>query len=165
MVTEDGTDATLERELARSTAIPPAGATAVRFTVNWPDMPPTIEDGDMVTFESEAVGFTVSVAVIEMPLELAVMLTAVEAVTAVVVTVTLALVAPAGTVTEDGTGATAVLELVKRTTRPPVGAALESVTVNLEALPPPTVPGERLSLVRVTAGGFTVTLVDVLVPA
>jgi len=161
-VTEDGTDATLDAELARLTTIPPAGAAAVRFTVSWLDFPPTIADGDTVTFESEA-GFTVTVAVFVTPFVLAVKVTVVETITAFVVTVTVVLVAPAGTVTEDGTGATVVFELAKRTTMPPDGAALVSVTVNLEVLPPPTVAGERLSAVRVAAG-FTVTRVDLLTP-
>jgi hypothetical protein len=65
-------------------------------------------------------------------------------VTVLLVTVTLALVAPAGTVTLAGTVATDVLLLDRLTTAPPEGAAAVRVTVACEVPPPTTVVGLRL---------------------
>ena len=70
--------------------------------------------------------------------------------TAVVVTVKLALVAPAGTVTLDGTLATPALLLDRLTTAPPLGAGALSVTVPIEELPPVTVVGFKMREERVT---------------
>ena len=61
--------------------------------------------------------------------------------TAVVLTVKLALVAPAATVTLAGTPAAAVLLLESVTSAPPGGAAAVKVAVPVEALPPTTVVG------------------------
>src|SRR5258706_457195 len=69
------------------------------------------------------------------------MLTEVEAVTARVVTVKVAPVAPAGTVTLAGTVATAVLLLERRTMAPPVRAGPLSVTLPVERDPPLTLLG------------------------
>jgi hypothetical protein len=69
------------------------------------------------------------------------MATVVEAATALVLTVNDALVAPAGTVTLEGTAATAVLLLESATCAPPVGAGPLSVTVPVEGFPPVTVVG------------------------
>lgn len=67
-------------------------------------------------------------------------MTGVEAVTALVFTGKVALVAPAATVTLDGTVAEGLL-LVRFTMAPPVGAAPLRVTVPVEGDPPVTVPG------------------------
>ena len=56
-----------------------------------------------------------------------------------------ALVAPEGTVTLEGTVATAVLPLVNETTVPPDGAPLLRVTVPSEVFPPTTLAGLRLT--------------------
>ena len=56
-------------------------------------------------------------------------MTEVEEETAAVVTVNEAVVLPAGTVTEAGTVAAAVLLLDNRTVMPPVGAEVANVTV------------------------------------
>lgn len=61
------------------------------------------------------------------------------------VTVNVPCVAPAATVTEDGTVATLVLLLLKLTAVPPVGAATVSVTVPVEFVPRRTVVGFRVS--------------------
>ncbi len=66
------------------------------------------------------------------------MLTVVDAATALVLTVNAALVAPAATVTLDGTLAAVVLLLESVTTAPPEGAAPLRVTVPVEDCPPPT---------------------------
>jgi hypothetical protein len=75
--------------------------------------------------------------------------TAVEAVTALVVTVNVALVAPAATVTLAGVLATLVLLLESATVAPPAGAAALNVTVPVEELPPVTVVGFNESDERV----------------
>jgi hypothetical protein len=83
-----------------------------------------------------AAGFTVKTAD-AVPLLEAEMVTRFVAVTAEVLTVKLALVWPAGTRTLPGTVATAEL-LERNTPTPPGGAAMLSVTVPVEALPPVT---------------------------
>lgn len=67
---------------------------------------------------------------------------------AVVVTVKVAVVAPGATVTVLGTWATAILDEVRLTTIPPVGAAADSVTVPVELDPEATVEGERVNPVK-----------------
>src|SRR6266403_996517 len=68
------------------------------------------------------------------------MVTGVEVVTALVLTVNVVLLAPAGTVTLEGTVATPLL-LESSTCAPPVGAAPLSVTVPVEGEPPVTLVG------------------------
>jgi hypothetical protein len=67
-------------------------------------------------------------------------------------------VPPAGTVTEAGTVAAAVLLLLSDTTAPPVGAAALSVTVAEPVAPPCRVAGLRLTELRAAAGGGAVTV-------
>jgi len=69
------------------------------------------------------------------------MVTGVDAVTALVLTVNVALLAPAATVTLAGTVAVDVLLLVSVTAAPPVGAGPLSVTVPVEGDPPVTLAG------------------------
>src|SRR5436305_12745843 len=83
------------------------------------------------------------------------MVTAVAAVTALVVTAKLALVAPAATVTEAGTVAALRLLLASVTIAPPTGAALPSVTVPVLGTPPGTAVGLTL---RPTSAGFSVSV-------
>ena len=81
----------------------------------------------------------------------------VEAVTGVVVTVKLALLAPAGTVTLAGTAVAPELS-DSDTTAPPLGAAALKLTLPVEALPPVTLVGLRLkaeSVGPVGGGGDT----------
>jgi hypothetical protein len=82
--------------------------------------------------------------------------------TGVVVTVNVALVAPAATVTLAGTLAETLLSC-NVTTTPPVGAAPVSLTVAVELVPPTTEVGLRLK--DVTVGGFTVSVAERLTPA
>ncbi len=96
------------------------------------------------------------------------MLTVVDASTALVFTVNVALVAPATTVTLDGVLATFVLLLESVTTAPPEGAAPVSVTVPVEdCVPPTTLVGFSVSEESVGAGGgagVTVSEADLVTP-
>src|SRR5258708_8375013 len=64
-----------------------------------------------------------------------------------------ALVAPAATVTLEGTRAAVVLLLDNATAAPPVGAAPLSVTVPVDEFPPVTLVGFNARELSVTAGG------------
>src|SRR5437660_8691876 len=82
------------------------------------------------------------------------MVTAVDAVTTLVLTVKVALAAPAGTVTLEGTVAAAVLLLESATVAPPAGAAPLNVTVPVEdCVPPITLVGLSVSDESVAGGG------------
>ena len=83
------------------------------------------------------------------------MVTGVEAVTAFVVTLKVALVAPAATVTPGGSVA-AVLLLVSDTAAPPLGAAAFSATVPWAVLPPVTDVGLRVTALIVAPAGYCV---------
>jgi hypothetical protein len=74
------------------------------------------------------------------------------AVTALVATLKLALLAPAGTVTLAGTLAAPELS-ESETAAPPLGAALLNVTLPVEAVPPVTLVGLRLNPESVGPGG------------
>src|SRR5258706_5777677 len=78
------------------------------------------------------------------------MVTALDAVTTLVLTVKVALVAPAGTVTLEGTVAAAVLLLESATCAPPAGAGPLNVTVPVEEFPPATLVGFSASEERET---------------
>jgi hypothetical protein len=86
-------------------------------------------------------------------------------VTALVLAVKAALVAPAGTVTLPGTLAAAEL-LDNATSDPPTGAALVNVTVACEAAPPVTLVGFSTNALRLAGGGtgVTVSVLVLLVP-
>jgi hypothetical protein len=95
------------------------------------------------------------------------MVTVVDAATALVLTVKVALVAPAATVTLEGTPATVVLLLERVTVAPPDGAAPLSVTVPVEEFPPVTLVGFSVSDERVGGGGdagVTVSEADRVAP-
>src|SRR5881296_3285788 len=84
------------------------------------------------------------------------MATEVDDDTGLVLTVKVPLVAPAGTVTLEGTVAAPVLLLESRTCAPPAGAGPFSVTVPVEdCTPPTTLVG--LSVSEETIGGVTVS--------
>ena len=84
----------------------------------------------------------------------------VDAATALVLTVNVAVVAPAATITLEGTLTTVVLLLESPTCAPPAGAGPLSVTVPVEDCTPPTaLVGLRLSDESVgDAGGAGVTV-------
>ena len=77
----------------------------------------------------------------------------VDAATALVLTVNVALVAPAATVTLDGTLAAVVLLLESPTVAPPAGAGPLSVTVPVEEFPPVTLVGLTVNEEGVGGGG------------
>ena len=77
----------------------------------------------------------------------------VDAATTPVLTVNDALVAPAATVTLEGTLAAVVLLLESATCAPPAGAGSRNVTVPVEEFPPVTLVGFRASEERETDAG------------
>lgn len=95
-------------------------------------------------------------------------MTVVGAVTTLVLTVKVAVVVPAATVTLAGTRATAVLLLERVTCTPPEGAAPLSATVPVEdCTPPVTLVGLSVREASVTEGdaGLTVSEAVLVVPA
>ena len=79
--------------------------------------------------------------------------------TDVVVTVKAAFTDPAGTVTEAGTPAAEEL-LLRATDAPPLGAALDSVTVPCDCVPPVTLVGLTVSAESDGPGGTGLTVSD-----
>jgi hypothetical protein len=172
-VTLDGTLAAAVLLLDSATTAPPDGAAPLSVTVPVEDCtPPTTLVGFTESEESVGagggVGVTVSDADLVTLLKVAEMVTAVDAATALVLTVNVALVAPAATVTLDGTLAAAVLLLESATTAPPDGAAPLSVTVPVEdCTPPTTLVGFTVNEESVGAGGgagVTVSDADLVAP-
>ena len=159
-VTEDGTCAAAVLLLCRVTTAPPVGAAPFSVTVPVELFPPTTEVGFSERADRVA-ALTVSVATWLAPYNPE-MLTGVLAATELVVTVNVAVVLPAATVTLAGTCAAEVLLLASAMAAPPDGAAPLNVTVPVDELPPTTVPG--LSVTEESAGGFTVSAADWVVP-
>ena len=156
-----GTLATAELLLESVITSPPAGAAEVSVTVAVDEAGPTTLVGLSVSVESVAGGgggVTVSTAVLVTVPTVAVMVAELDAVTATVVTVNVALVAPAATVTlpSAGTLATAELLLESVTTIPPAGAADVSVTVAVEEAGPTTLVGLSVRPDSVPGGGAVV---------
>lgn len=118
----------------RVTSWPPAGAAAESVMVQEEEPPELMEAGEHDSVPGTGKEVTVTEAVLEVPLAIAVTTTAVLAVTEPAVTEKAAEVAPAATVTEAGVVSAALLS-ERVTSWPPVGAAAESVTVQ-EADPP-----------------------------
>jgi len=149
-----GTLARLEL-LRNCTTTPPAGAGPLRVTVPVAVLPPHTVVGLIVSDWSVTLGagLTVRVAVRETPPAEAVIVTLVALETARVETVKVALVVPAGTVTVLGTVATLGLLLLRFTTNPPDGAGAVRVTVPVLLLPPTTLVGFRLRLLRLGCVG------------
>ena len=81
-----------------------------------------------------------------------------------VVTVKLALVAPAGTVTLAGTLAARGRLLPRLTATPPTGAALASLTVPVAVAPPATLVGFTVSAVSAGKAGYSVRGADRVTP-
>jgi hypothetical protein len=83
--------------------------------------------------------------------------TEVEKITGEVVTVKVALVDPAVTVTLEGVLATIVLLLARVTDAPPVGAGFANVTVPVEEAPPVTLVGFKVTEERAGGAGVKST--------
>jgi len=159
-VTVAGTVATPVLLLDRLTTAPPAGAFPANVTVPCEDDPPVTVAGFAVKVLSA--GVTVSVALCVAVLYVALIVTAVVAVTAPLVTLNVALVLPAATGTLAGTPTTAALLLPSVTVIPPAGAAAASVTVPTEPTPATTVLGDTDTEL---SSGFTVRVAVCVVPA
>ena len=84
--------------------------------------------------------------------------------TGLVLTVKVAVVALAATITLAGTWAAAVLLLDSVTVAPPTGAGPFSLTVPVEAFPPSTEVGLKLTLLTAGGGNVTVTLAVPVTP-
>ena len=129
-VTEAGTVPAVVGVDANAITAPPVGAGLVRVTVPVTDNPPVTAATFVVIPDIAAGGgVIVTVAVPVDPLVVAVMVATVLATTVPAVTVNVAVLVPAATVTETGTLATAALLDERVTTLPPVGALVESVMV------------------------------------
>jgi len=156
-VTLAGTLAAVVLLLESVTVAPPAGAAPLKVTVPVEEFPPVTLVGFSESEERVGGGggaaVTVSEADLLAPLNVAEIETVVDTATALVLTVNVALVAPAATVTLDGTLATVVLLLESVTTAPPDGAAPLSVTVPVEEFPPVTLVGFTETEERVTDAG------------
>ena len=140
----------------RATAAPPGGARPFNWAVQASDpgissvVPPQLND-------CNAGGFTVTVTLVDWPLEVAVTVTGWVAATAEVVAENPAEVAAAATVTAGGTETAAWL-LERLILRPPDGALPASVTVQAREAPPVTVDGVQTSDDRATGPASNVKL-------
>lgn len=154
-VTLAGTAATGTLLLVSITTAPPVGAGPPRVTVPVEEVPPVTEVGFRL-IELSTEGPTVKSAVFVMLLYRAEIVTGVLDVTATVVTVNVAVVSFAATVTLAGTVATGVLLLTSVTSAPPDGAGPLSVTVPVDVVPPATAVG--FTPTELSTGGTTVKL-------
>jgi hypothetical protein len=143
----------------RVTRVPRNPEAPVNVTVPVALVPPTTVVGEMESPETPAV-VRVSVPWAVLLPRVPVTVTVVVEYTPLLVTVKLADVWPAGMVTEDGTVASKVSELLRLTVRPPVGAGPERVAVPVELLPPATEAGEKV-IVR-SVGARTVSVAVLL---
>jgi hypothetical protein len=139
--------------LDKVTDAPPAGAALLNVTVPVEELPPFTLVGFRVKFESTG-GLMVSVAVCG-PLYVPVIVAETTTPTTLVVTVNVAVFAPATTVTLAGTVAAALL-LDSVTIAPPVGAGPFSIRVPVEELPPSKLAGFSVTLE--SAGGLMVSV-------
>ena len=146
-VTVAGTTALLLLE-ARLTTKPPVGAGPVRAAVPVEALPPvTVAGVRAIELNAEAVipKFALSDVVPSVAVSVAV----VAAVTADVVTVNVALLAPGATVTVGGTTALALLD-ERVTVIPPPDAGPDNVTDPVELNPPTTEEGESVNVFKTT---------------
>ena len=157
MVIDPGTVARFEL-LDSETTRPPAGAAEVIETVPFAVFPPLTVEG-LSVIDLTVGGLIVSVALFEVLPSFPVIDAVVRAATGSVLTVNVAFVLPAPTVTVANTVAEGVL-LESVTLNPPDGAGLLSFTVPTELAPPATVLGTRINEVRVGALIVRVALAD-----
>ena len=158
-VTVDGTVALELFELRVMTA-PPVGAGPFKVTVAVEEVPPFTEVGASVSELRDAAAM-LRVALAEVPARLAVSVAVVAVATAEVVTLKVAVVAPAATFTVAGTPALVELE-VRATAIPPLGAGLPRVMLPVAGDPPISDVGATLS--AVTVGATTVKVVLAVTP-
>ena len=157
-VTLAGTLAAVALELESVTTAPPVPAAAVRLTVPVPVWPLAMVLGLTETLLSAAGGgLIVTPNVMLTPEWAAVKVAAVEELTVPAVTVNVAEVDPAGTVTLAGTLAAVVLELESVTTIPRVPAAAVRPTVPVPVCPLTIVLGLTETLLSAAGGGVMVT--------
>ena len=142
----------------RLTTTPPAGAGASMVIVAVDVLPPATDVGESVT-DTGAGPRTVSDVVTVTPLFVALSVAVALLWINVVVTLNVAVDAPAATVTLAGTVAAARLDDTV-TTRPPAGAGPDSVTVPVADAPPRTDAGETVTLDA--TGATTVSVTDLL---
>ncbi len=154
-VTETGTEA-LALPPASVIVMPPAGAAEPMVTIPVDAFPPFTVDGLKVS-DVNTGGSIVRDAVSVTPLRPALIVATSCVATATVFTVNVARVLPAGTFTDAGTVA-AALVLERSTTNPPAGAAPDKVTVPKDDMGPTTVVGvnER----DTSTGGSMVRIAD-----
>lgn len=145
-------------DVLSSTTTPPAGAGASMVIVATDDFPPATDVGESVT-EMGAGPRTVSDVVTVTPLLVALIVAMAFVAIGVVVTVKVAVIAPATTVTLAGTVAEVRLD-ESSTIRPPVGAGPDSVTVPVNDAPPRTDVGDTVTLAA--TGATTVSVTDLL---
>ena len=150
------------------TIAPPAGAALVSVTVPVAEAGPTTLVGFTATDERLAAGGAGCGVIVRLAVRVTPSvpeITAVVfAVTALVLTANVALVAPAATVTLAGTVAAGWL-LDRVIVAPPAGAAPLNVTVPVEAFPPTTLVGLSESVESVTGAGAPAgVIVSVAVP-
>jgi hypothetical protein len=161
IVTEAGTVAADVLLETSATETPPAGAGPLIVTVPVESPPPPIELGLSVS-PLNVGGFTVRVALNDvLPIDAVITGDWTEG-TPNVVTVAVALVWPAGTVTVVGTVAAEVILELRLTTLPPVGASPLRVTVAVDEVPPITEVGDRV--IPVSAAGVIVRFFEVGLP-
>ncbi len=129
---------------ASVTVTPAEGAATLRVTVPVEEVPPATVFGDTLTL-LRLVGSRLSVPFTDVPLQVAVSVTGVLAVTAVVVMLKLAVVPPAGIVFDVGGIALALFD-VNFTICPPAWAGALIVTSPLVDVPPTTVDGVHVKL-------------------
>ncbi len=160
-VTLEGTVAAAVLLLLNATTAPPFGAAPFSVTVPVDDVPPVTDVGFRLTPLGTG-GVTPKLVVCVMLLYAAEMVTEVLLATGLVLTVKVAVVAFAATVTLEGTVAAAVLLLLRVTTAPPLGAGPLKVTVPVDELPPVTVSGLRLTELGTAAATVNPVLCVVL---
>jgi hypothetical protein len=148
-VTVAGTWAAVVLVLDRVTTAPPDGAGPFNVTVPVEEIPPSTEAGLTMT-ELSVAAVTVKVTVWAVP-RVPVIVTELLAPTGLVVTVKVAVVVFAATVTLAGTWAAVVLLLDRVTTAPPDGAGPFNVTVPVEEIPPSTEAGLTMTEFSVAA--------------
>jgi hypothetical protein len=154
MVTVAGTVAAAVLLLVRVTMSPPVAATPLNVTVAVVPVPPITEFA--VSANEDTVG-ACTVTAPEASVELIdpVICTTTLLLTGEVVTLKLAVVDPAETVTVAGTCAAAVVVLVSVTTAPPVGAGWVNVTTPVVPWPPRTLVGVWITTEEISTGGVT----------